>query len=280
MIVISALSAKNKLGELAVKKVIAATVLAAFSSNASAALFTLAPNTESLVAALNNVNPSKVSSQVVSGQDLITLSDCCTGFPDPDTHVSHSLSYELSNTKVTLTSPEYFNETGFIWSDLGGPTPLWETALSIGDVDNDEHDLFRFYFEQENVFGFSFEVLENTQTIDENIIITLYDGSSFGIATSRVFSSSEGIDTYSFVATNSGIRSVTFFESDDDDDIALTGFKVTSHVVPLPAAVWLFGSALAGLGLDQTEAKSLSRNALVYPITSAIKPLLSVAGRS
>jgi hypothetical protein len=53
-----------------------------------------------------------------------------------------------------------------------------------------------------------------------------------------------GFDSYSFSAAWSGLSSITF--QADAGIIALDNLEVTA--VPIPAAVWLFGSALAGLG--------------------------------
>jgi len=57
-----------------------------------------------------------------------------------------------------------------------------------------------------------------------------------------------GFATYSFDSSWSNLSSVVFGASLLGSAISMDNMVVASRPVPVPAAVWLFGSALAGLG--------------------------------
>jgi hypothetical protein len=167
------------------------------------------------------------------------------------------------STTMTLRTGE--SGATFVYSDDepgDDPGGFYENYVSIGDMDNYENDNFYIEFSTQNVFFSDFAVFENGNRSGESIRVRLWDGTEASISASdtdaegnREYSNTEWWwDQYSISASGSGIKQIFFNEDNGGDDMGL--IYVTAAVmtdatpspVPVPAAAWLFGSALLGLG--------------------------------
>jgi hypothetical protein len=150
-------------------------------------------------------------------------------------------------------------------TDPGG---WYKDFISVGDMDNYENDNFYIEFSTQNVFGASFSVFENGNRAGEKIRVRLWDGTEATIGTTDMYEQLNSgddshwiIDSYTVDALGSGIRQIFFDEDSGGDDIGVIGFgatvmtELTPSPVPIPAAAWLFGSALLGLvGIKRRKA--------------------------
>jgi hypothetical protein len=120
--------------------------------------------------------------------------------------------------------------------------PAATTALAISGVDSTMDLLVNGTFSLD-----TFKMRTFTGE-DEDIVVTGYFQSG-GLITRNLTITSSYAPTYEFAAAWQGLVSIQFDTSGGSpvyvDNIVT---DVVASVVPVPAAVWLFGSALAGLG--------------------------------
>ena len=187
----------------------------------------------------------------------LAMANEVTSVPASDQDVGNTLTYNLSaggqQFDVVVAAP---SSDDFVNHD-GNRDKYWEDYVSIGRMDFDKDDDLEFVISSANVYGFSFSVFDNTSGGGEQITIELSDGSSQTIATSDMYATNSDswgvpLDTYQFYSSGATIASVTFDEDSGGggDNMGLHSMTLSGidfAPVPVPAAVWLFGSALISL---------------------------------
>ena len=178
-----------------------------------------------------------------------------TSVPGSDQGVGNTLTYNLAaggqQFDISVQAPQ---SQDFVNHD-GYHTKYWEDYMSIGRMSTDQNDDVEFVISSGNVYGFSFSVFDNTSRSGEQITVELSDGSSQTLATSNMFATNSDswgvpLDTYQFYSSGATITSVFFNEDSPGDNVGLYSMELSGvdfAPVPVPAAMWLFGSALISL---------------------------------
>ena len=253
-----------------IKKIFALTTLAAavsaVSVSSNAAAIAQDVTTANIVAA-QGVQVGQVNIKTVGVLQYVSASGgglACCGEWDQGQTMSGSidLGQGQATTRVNLRADQ--GGATLVYRDREGNNLQFASygteILSVGDVNNKENDDFTYSFLDDNVYGFKMEVVDNNKKSGEGFVVTLKDGTTSTFGVNSYLSSISGVDTYGFVTNGAAIASIKFNESSDGDDMGLRDFTVSTvsavSAVPLPAAAWLFISAIAGLA----GAKRLSRS--------------------
>ena len=185
----------------------------------------------------------------------IAMANEVTSVPGSDQGVGNSLTYNLAaggqQFDINLYAPQ---SQDFVNHD-GYRDRYWEDYMSIGRMNNHKNDDVGFVISSGNVYGFSFTVFDNTSRGGEQITVELSDGSSQTLWTSNRFATNSDswgvpLDTYQFYSSGATITSVFFNEDSGGDNVGLHSMTLSGvdfAPVPVPTAVWLFGSALISL---------------------------------
>ena len=144
-------------------------------------------------------------------------------------------------------------EPGFIM-ELGDPgVYLWWSTVGFGNESSlvqltpTDHSTVTFSRQNGGIFNLlSFDMLFGRPNIDEDLLLRGEHGDG-SIVDLRIFGSSAIIQTWETVLLSGqldNLASITFM----DNSFPVQLDNIVVNIVPIPAAVWLFGSGLAGLG--------------------------------
>lgn len=122
-----------------------------------------------------------------------------------------------------------------------GADYLW---ITDGDATTGINEVVEINFEP--AFGMSLTSFSIDIDTFVDTSIEVYDGSG-GVILDFIFNIDQGYENVSILSAN-GISGFSLFSLNAiEGNTAIDNVVVTTAVVPVPAAVWLFGSALLGL---------------------------------
>jgi hypothetical protein len=188
-----------------------------------------------------------------------------SGLPGPNERLDVDLlTFEAVNTGLSFDFTVETERPGSRWTfddhEGSGNIPIFDNALSPGDIGNEDNDNVEWLFSGLSAFGFDLRGNDNNSDGGEFETFEVFGVGGLSLGALSLIPENANSQFIGVVSSDE-INRIFFNEDDGGDDVAIANFQFGQKAVavPEPSTFAIFMSGLIGLGFINNRRKKAGK---------------------